>query len=255
MQNKLIFLGCIHPKRVAITIAKTHQDLYLASGKNIGKFSVEVNASDLTAVLELEEPNDQNYETWGNSLLPRISAIIDTFGFLTGGGYEVELTKVIDINKGEVFSFPTYLNILPRCNSQNELEDKFFLILELLKNKEGAYFQSCLSELRKSLRFPFESAVHAFKAIEAIRQIYGARNNLDPKKQRDKAWEILRSNLGIEKSEISEKIQIYSDPIRHGEIREFTQDERTEILQAAWNIVHLYVDKMRETISNKQEQQ
>ncbi len=60
----------------------------------------------------------------------------------------------------------------------------------------------------------------------------------------------MREDLSIEKSTIQEKIQKYSDPIRHGEIQEFSQEERTELWRETWKIVHLNVEKTSEAISN-----
>ena len=232
-------------------IPESTQELYRMGGEKIGSLSIQIKASDITAVLEVQQDPFGEYESWGNTLLPRIEAVVDAYGFLTGGGYGVELTKLVDTEKGVVFEFPTYLNILPRAESYEELYNKFKLVYELTRHEEGAYFQKCLAELRKSLRYPYDSPVHCFKAVEAIRQIYGRRLNLDPKNERNKAWNALRQDLNIEKSTIQEKIQKHSDPIRHGEIREFSQEERTELLKETWKVVHLYVEKMSKTISNK----
>ncbi len=248
--KKIFIFGVVRPRRANVFVPEVTQDLYHFGGERIGSFSVQVKASEITAVLEVENNPFDEYESCGNSLLPRIEAIIDAYGFLTGGGYGVELTKLVDSGKGVVFEFPTYLNILPRVESFNDLESKFKLVFELTRYEEGAYFQKCLAEMRKALRYPYESPVHCFKAVEAIRQIYGRRLNLDAKNNRSKAWNALREDLSIEKSTIQEKIQKYSDPIRHGEIQEFSQEERTELLRETWKIVHLYVEKTSEAISN-----
>jgi len=249
--NKIIFSGYVHPQRAKVSVPAVTQDIEIAgSDRSIGLFTVEIENSQITAILETKNTSI-DVETWRNSLQSRIEILVDTYGFLNGGGYEVEIVKVINVNVNEVTVYPTHFENYQQVNSNKEFIDKFALIYKISQHESGVYFQKSLAELRKAVRYPFESPFHAYRSIEFLRQIYGDRNNLDPQKKRLEAWTILREDLDIDKKLISENIKFFSDPIRHGEIRGFDEVDRVRMLKTAWKIVNLFIERENIRLTNE----
>jgi hypothetical protein len=240
--KELIFSGVVHPERAQVSIPETTQYLDDLDGNNIGKFTIAISVSQITAHLSTTK-EDIDLFTWRNSLQPRIEVLVDSYGFLVGCGYEIEIIKAYDVQAKKDHIFGVNIETLPTCESKEELLRRYLLLLSLSKGMEGGYIQRCLADLRQAIRNPFDSSLYCFRAVESIRQIYCYRQNIDPEKQRSKSWQILREDLDLDESLIQNNIQKYAKVIRHGGLSQFTQEERTQMLGTTWNIVHKYIDK------------
>jgi len=240
--KELIFSGVIHPERAQVSITEITQYLDDIDGNNLGTLKIEISVSQITAHLSTER-EDIDLFTWKNSLQPRIEVLVDSFGFLVGCGYEVEIIKAYDVKAKKDHVYGVNIETLPSCTSKEELLKKYALLSSLFKGMEGGYLQRCLADLRQAIRNPFDSSLHCFRAVESIRQIYCYRNSIDPEKQRPKSWQILREDLGVDESLIQNNIQRYAKVIRHGGLSQFTQEERTQMLGTTWDIMHKYIEK------------
>lgn len=248
MENgeKLVFRGYILPLCVRLSLPQSNQELFLPNGgQKLADLALHVTNGNVTCVLDINyaPPEMNNLEGWRNSIITRIEAIIDSVGFVDGGWHAVEIEDVFVTSSGLLHAFQNSLKSLKQDYSPNDFQKKCTLTMALTRGENGPYFQRALAELGKSIRFQFDSPVHAYRAIEFISQIYANQNNLKTQKDKPKVWAHMSSDLELDDDFIKKTIKIHSDPIRHGEIRNFTEDERTMLFDAAWTVVRKYVDK------------
>ncbi len=240
--RELVFSGVVHPERAQVSISQSTQYLCDPQGNDIGTLIIEISVSQITAHL-ITSKEEIGLFTWRNSLQPRIEVLVDSFGFLVGCGYEIEIIKAYDVKAKKDHIYGVSIDTLPTCKSNDEVKERFAIISSLFKDVEGGLFQRCLADLRKAIRNPYDSSLHCFRAIESIRQIYCHRNSLDPEKKRAKSWSILREDLDIGEKVINDNIQKFAKIIRHGGMAPFTEEERTRMLNTTWDIVNKYIDK------------
>ena len=240
--REIIFSGVVHPERAQVSLSQSTQYLTDIGGNNIGTLIVEISVSQITAHLTTPR-EDIDLFTWRNSLQPRVEVLVDSFGFLVGSGYEIEIIKAYDLNTRKDHIYGVNIETLPACKTNDELKEKYALISSLFKGVEGGLLQRCLADLRMAIRNPYDSSLHCFRAVESIRQIYCYRQGIDPEKGRAKSWNILRDNLNIDEVQIRNNIQKFAKIIRHGGLSEFSEEERTSMLNTIWNIMHKYIEK------------
>lgn len=134
------------------------------------------------------------------------------------------------------------MDCVAKIYTTEEVSKKLGRLLNLSQEKEGIYFSRCLADLRNSLRAPFDTPFYCFRAIECLRQAFCIQFQLYPEKQRAESWNALRKELGITRDLISENIQKYAMPNRHGYIEEFSEEQRAKILETTWGIVDRYIE-------------
>jgi len=244
--EKLVFRGYTLPLSARLSLPQSSQELFLPnSEQKFADLTLHITNGNVTCILDIHyaPPEINNLEGWRNTIATRIEAITDSVGFVDGGWYAIEIEDVFINSSGLLHVFQNSLKSLKQKYSSNGFHEECIQTMALTRGKYGPYFQRALAELGKSIRFQFDSPVHAYRAIEFISQIYALQNNLNTKKDKRKVWDYLSNDLKLGDDFIKKTIKIYSDPIRHGEIRSFSENERTLLFDAAWMIVRKYVDK------------
>lgn len=244
--EKLVFRGYILPLNASLSLPQSSQELFLPNGEQkLADLALHVTNGNVTCALDIHyaPPEINNLEGWRNSIVTRIEAIIDSVGFVDGGWYAIEIEDVFVASSGLLHVFQNSLKSLKQGYSPNDFHKECIRTMALTRGEYGPYLQRALAELGKSIRFQFDSPVHAYRAIEFISQIYAIQNNLNTQKDKSKVWASMSSDLELGDDFIKKTIKVHSDPIRHGEIRNFTEDERTMLFDAAWTIARKYVDK------------
>lgn len=242
----LIFRGYILPLNTKLTLPTTNQELFLpSSDKKLADLVIHINSGAITCILDIHHLPDEikNLEGWRNTIAPRIEAITDVIGFVDGGWYAVELEDVLVSSSKHLYPFHNSLSLLKETNPSDTFHYRCVKAMALTRGEYGPYFQRALAELGKSIRHQFDSPVHAYRAIEFISQIYALKNNLITHKNKSRVWEMMTEDLNLEEEFIKKTIKIHSDPIRHGEIRNFTEEERATLFESAWIVIRKYVDK------------
>lgn len=243
--EKLIFTGYTLPLSSNLTIPPTTQELFVPNGgEKIGDLILLIHDGRLTCTIDIMSTIDgMTFEGWRNSILVRIEAVVDSIGFVDGGWFGVELESSFLVSTNQLFLFQNSLRSLKQNLDHQQFWEQCDRTMALTRGEGGPYFQRALAELSKSIRYPFDAPVHAYRAIEFLRQVYVITFNLTSRNQKKESWQRMTDDLDLDPNLISEKIKMAADPIRHGEILNFTAEERTELFDAAWFVLRQYVDK------------
>lgn len=243
--EKLIISGYTLPLSSNLTIPPTSQELFIPNGgEKLGDLSLSVHAGRLVCTVNIMATIEgMTFEGWRNTILVRIEAIVDSVGFVDGGWFGVELESAFLVSTDQLFIFQNSLRSLKQDMDSQQFWEQCGRTMALTRGEGGPYFQRALAELSKSIRYPFDAPVHAYRALEFLRQVYVITYNLTSGNQKKESWQRMTNDLGLDAGFISENIKTAADPIRHGEIQNFTAEERTELFDAAWFVVRRYVEK------------
>lgn len=223
-----IFSGKILPERANVDVTPLEIDLSAGSANFKGKAIINISVSQISVVLNVE--TDIDIFTMKNAVEHTVRVLIDTYGYISGRGYDIEITSVVDPdNKQTVFGVG-----IPELEAdQKERPLHFSETLQLaLKSRQ---LQHAFFNLREAIRSPWDTGFFCYRAIECIRQDFKETTGKDE----TKSWEKLRKNLKIEKSYFDKVIK-FAFPQRHGSMPEMTGAERVELMKSAWAVVDRY---------------
>jgi hypothetical protein len=153
---------------------------------------------------------------------------VDAYGYLTGRGYDVEITSAIN-NEGVQTVFGVDVPELEKTASERPVEFHE-LVTELIHKSQ--HLGNALADLRESIRSPIDTGLFCYRAVESIRQQF-----VQPGESKDnKSWERLRQALAVEESFIK-SIKLFADDPRHGKTPYISGPERVDCMKRAWVIV------------------
>jgi len=218
------FFGIVHPERANVTISRIGMILNLPEvgivdvevSSTITCSQISVSAYSLTKIEDV--PSLKNY------IEDAIRIEVDVLGYLNGCGYSIEIIQMIDSLGSPPVIFGVDIPIL-RPALESDFTLAFSEIIDLFRDYKSDALRRSLADFREAIRNPKDTAFFCFRSIESLRHFFISEKNAKDKKQ---SWECLREELGIEKSEI-EAIQVFADPIRHGDTRYISGAQRAEV--------------------------
>ncbi|MDA2934010.1 hypothetical protein MYX82_06670 [Acidobacteria bacterium AH-259-D05] len=226
-----IFTGRVHPERSAMGFQQPlSAPLKSKDGKDLGNATFWIGVSQVVVMLEVEDdPTD--LLTVRNSIEDITRALVDSYGYLTGRGYDVEISVVIDPmhHRSQVFG----IDVPELSRPENEWPIKLADLVDLVGGK-SLYLRRALADLREAIRAPFDTGFHCYRAVEGIMQSFRGDEDGDDTAP---AWLRMREALRIHKSWLVEGIKHYADPQRHGGLVEITGADRVSVMKRAWEVV------------------
>jgi hypothetical protein len=224
--NTYIFSGKVMPERANVNISALLVKMQAKEAGVSGEATVSVEASQISVVLNTKDMNP-DLPTLKNYVEYLIRTIIDAYGYLSGRGYDVEVTSVVD-PEGKQGVFGVGIRELEKAEKERPLSFQ-----ELLQVMKSPYLCRALGDLRESIRSPMDSGFFCYRAAECVRQSFREEEDGDDSKP---SWERLRNALRIDKSWI-EKLKKFADPQRHGATPYMSGEERVSAMQHAWKVV------------------
>lgn len=237
---RYVFTGSVVPERTNVHIQPS-----LTAHSDFGKMDISVVASQISVTLISDDKIDHIY-TARNAVKDAVHEVLDIFSFTHGYSYSIEITSVTYPNNNHRV-FGVAVGRLRGQLEDEERMDMFQHVLQVLPTDGGRYLKRCLKDLRMSANDPLDTGLHCYRAIESIRKYFQSEFNIpdDSKKNRAKAWKKMRSELDIDRDDIDE-VKEYADEPRHGGVVEITDEERADIFENTWYIIHTFVEYLHE---------
>lgn len=226
----LIFTGRVQPERATVEVYFGQEiDLHVQlGGDSIGLgVSLSIAASQVSVVARLMEGEAPDLFTLRNTVEDFVRTTTDALGYVTGRGYEVEISAVAS-GSGHHVVFGVEVGVLADSFSERPLDPAEVALLALSE----PHLSRSLEELRKAIRAPARTAAHCFAAIEAIRQYFVEKLTLS----REDSWQHLRNTLKIDRAYLN-PLSESSKPQRHAQLTFASDQQRGDELLRAWRVV------------------
>ena len=235
IENKhFVFFGRIHPERTAFDIKlPTPLKFEVKEADLNGEINVESSASQLTIILTTPSKND--IYTMRNHVESVTRIIVDSFGYSTGRGYDVEIISVVQPNN-ETIVFGVEVPALAEFRKENECQAGE-VINAVSKSPQLAYV---LFNLREAIRQPADTGFFCFRAVECMRQTFLPNDKTDDGEARKMSWENLNEKLQTQQS-FTLPLQKFALPQRHGSPKYMSDDDRKDLLLRAYRLVDRYL--------------
>lgn len=222
------FTGKVLPERAYVSISPIEINFNGTNTNFQGKLIISIQLSQISAVLKVE--TDQDLFTMKNTVEHSVRTLVDSYGYITKRGYDIEITSVVDTsNKQTVFGVG-----IPDLETATEEYPLDFSETSLLALK-SKHLQHALGNLRDAIRSPWSTGFYCYRAIECVRQSFKEEGDSNERV----SWERLNQNLRIDES-YSKELTEFALPQRHGDMPEMTGEQRVRMMKHAWDIVGRY---------------
>lgn len=242
--HRYTFSGRILPERANVTLGQiTFEGLHSPGTEFEGKLTVSIHASQILMHVETEEGNLDIF-TLKNSLESLVKTEVDSYGYISGRGYDVEITAVVDEN-GSQTVFGVGMPEIEKDSPSRPFSFEKVLSLTV----KSIHLRHALGDLRETIRSPFDTAFFCYRAIEDVRQHFCSDDTDD--KSRRESWEKLRTFLRVERSFIS-KLEHIAKNQRHGQFNSMDTKERSDYVLRVWKIVDrfcIYLERKETPLS------
>ena len=236
IKDIFIFTGKVFPERADVsmpTITLSDLKSETKGTKLNGKLVVSIAYSQISATLTAE--TDQDIFTLRIAVEHVIRNIVDSLGYFTGRGYDIEITSCTD-SSGKQTVFGVGIPELEQYTRERSINLIDLYVKVVSKSKE---LQFALANLRESIRSPWDTGLFCYRAIDCIRKRFVLAT--DKPEKDELSWERLKEALRIDRSWI-DVIKGPADKQRHGFSPEFMNTERIKVMENAWKIVDRFCE-------------
>ncbi len=226
--NTYTFSGKVLPERANMSITRPLPIAMEAKDAGIsGAGAISILVSQISVVFNTEDSN-VDLPTLKNYVEGIVRNLVDAYGYLSGRGYDIEITSVVD-PAGMQTVFGVGVGALEQTQSERplsfqDLKDVVFKSQELRR---------ALSDLREAIRSPLDTGFFCYRAIECIRQSFRQAEDGD---KDGPSWGRLRDMLRVDRSWI-EVVKKSADPQRHGGTPYMSGEDRVSAMLHAWKVV------------------
>ena len=161
-------------------------------------------------------------------------------GLLLGYSYNLEITRVTTPDGMIDHVYGIDIPCLVKKMEGKFSSKEFTGLLVKSSGPKGFILHRCFTDLTLAMQHAIDTAFYCYRAIESLRQHWGAVNDVSDKSAQ---WEGFRNFLGIGKDSIN-PIRIAAEGVRHGELIPITDQERTELFMRTWDLVEAYLAKV-----------
>lgn len=236
--SNYIIIGKILPERAPISIVLPEikfSPIVCKESINNAKLSILNNQVYILYSTNIEEIGLHDIRNIAKQLIADKLSII---GYLLGYAYEIELTRIINIERNIDHVFGIDIPCLAdRSKSQapEAFKDQVNRINSIIskQNSLSIYIYRCLNDLKQSMVNPDDTGFYCYRAIESLKQYCKYKYGIESEKDQ---WAKLSELTGYD----SDKIQFIkekADPVRHGDLSVITDDNRVKIFNDTWDIV------------------
>lgn len=235
-EYRYVLHGRVIPERVDFNLSTVPVTITEA---NYG-FKLKVFLSILKSQISVYITSDKkvsDFETLRNIILEFIHGHTDSFGYLHGLAYDVEITSISGDQNEPYLIYGVQINEIEKDYNNRPIND-LNKILPLMAG-DNRHLRYIFSDLRRAIKYPNDTGVHCYRAIETIRQFFldGDPHDKDARKQ---SWEKLRNSLNVTEDYLK-SVEKYSLSARHGRPILMTGLKRVEIMKQTWKVVDRFL--------------
>ena len=244
------FSGRVHPERAYVTletIPRCTIETKFADAALVLDAHIVINNAQILIVANCQQ-RIEDLETLRIIIESVAQGAVDSFGYIEGRGYDVEISSVI-ASTGEQWTV-FGVEIAAIQASKGDRPVSFGELYTLLTTRDQSQDETvsfrlmqlriALGDLREAVRSPKLTAFFCYRAIESLRQCYLGPDERDDEAERRDSWKRMRNELRIDRSWISQ-IQEASTVERHGGHKEMSGEQRVDLMLHTWKVVDRFI--------------
>lgn len=181
---------------------------------------------DITSKTEITDIN-----TLRNIVRDFIRLHTDSFGYLHGYAYEIEITSFSGRNNIPHKIYGVQIDEIEDDYPNRPISEDVD-VAKLMYEGANNELRISLNDLRLAIQHPGDTGVFCFRAIESLMQYFGSKN--------DATWNQFRSTLNVSRSFLK-PIEDKSWSRRHGKPVPITHSERVDIMKRTWKVVDRFI--------------
>lgn len=232
---RYIFTGKVLPERVDFLLTSPPIEVTTDTGQ---KFKILISIQKSQIFLEINSENViDDILTLRNGIVDFVRQYTDIYGYLHGYAYDLEITSLV-LPNNEHIVFGVSIDGLEKDTQNRPMQD-FQKILEIGQNPDNLALRLALMDLNLSIKYPKDTGVFCYRAIESIMQFFNEGNPEDAN-ARKKAWATLSTNLRISQAWTDFVKEFALNP-RHGSPKLLTGKNRIDIMMHTWQVVDRFL--------------
>ncbi len=230
--------GIVLPERASVSISNIglKTQIPTLSDKPID-FNISIQVSQISIVIQSEQ-EIKDFETLKNYTQDFVAMTLDIYGYLSGRGYDVEITSLTNppSNQNYIFGVGVYaleINENKRPKSYNE-------IIQLFKGniKFEQQLRLALLNFRLAIRSASDTGFHCYRAIEAMAQSFKISSSTE---LASKDWDEFKNKLNIDNKWIMKMKNDHADQQRHGNSTYMSGNERVDMLKNTQEVIDKFI--------------
>jgi len=242
---KYIFNGLVSPKEVSFTLnnlRSRYNGLSVESdGEIIGEFDLDINDNEIIVTLEAVKPIDHNsnpnIETVKNIIDRLVRSFVDAYCFAYSYNYDIDIRTVECKKTGFNYQF----TVIGERNIQGD-QQQFIKILDTILTKRYQSIPLALSDFRRSIKYPSETANFCLRSLETIRRIHFDDPQKSGNEQDKDGWIKMGKTLGTKKSEVYNKMCEFAFENRHGRFPKITYVQRESFMNYTRDVITKFIN-------------
>lgn len=161
-------------------------------------------------------------------------------GFLLGYSYNLEITRVTTADGAIDYVYGIDIPSIVKKMEGKFSAEAFTQLMVKASGPKGFILHRCFTDLTLAMQHAVDTAFYCYRAIESLRQHWGAVNDVWSKSDQ---WEGFRNFLGIDK-DVIDPIRIAAEGVRHGQLVPITDQQRGQLFAITWDLVEAYLAKV-----------
>jgi len=226
------FFGIVIPERADLTIQNAKRALTDASGKQVGDIQIDIQQSQVLIALNTELQRD--LVTLKNLAYDQARVFINCASLFLGGGYDLDITKGVNVSTGKVETFaPRAAPIVNFISARQKL--KINEVIKATYQVRGRHIECAIEDFSDGLRRQGRNAMFFFyRSFDSLRAFIGDLYSITKESEQ---WEKLRDIIQVSRPDI-DFIKGFADPVRHGGSTEYEIPDIEKAEQLAWSAIH-----------------
>jgi len=236
-----IIIGKILPERASISIVLPVMDFSpIVCKESINRAKLNI-LNNQVYILYSTDNNELKLHDIRNIAKQLIADKLSMIGYLLGYAYEIDLTRIISIEKNIDYVFGIDIPCIAERSKDLTPEGfnaEFIRVTSIIGKQESysIYIYRCLNDLKHAMVNPDDTGFYCYRAIESIKQFCRYKYGIEI--ERDQ-WTKLSELTGYNSSKV-QFIKEKADPVRHGDLSVITDEDRVKIFKDTWDIVDCF---------------
>lgn len=197
METKYIIIGKVLPERAQLSWPTEEDELQLFNNMdydvkscdpdNFEKVTVSIICNQIY-VLYSSKGEQKNIQDIHNMIKQFLIDKLSIIGFIKGYAYEVELIRIINIDKNIDIVFGIDTPFLTEKNKGKDLYEEYIRIINIfIKNGYDVFIRKCLEDLGRALKYPHDTSFFCLRALESLREYCKNKYNIKAEKNSGKS--------------------------------------------------------------------